>query len=257
MIANYHTHTTRCNHAEGTEDAYIRSALEAGLQIMGFSDHTPYPFPASHNSPFRMKLHELAEYVDMVLALRKAYAGKIEIPLGLEVEYYPKFFPELVTILQDHGIEYMLLGQHFLFNEIECIGSAGPTADVAHLRQYCDQTIEAMYTGRFTYFAHPDLVRFVGSDQVYRQEILRLCRAAKECQVPLEINLLGFREGRHYPNRRFWEIAAEENCPVVLGVDAHQPQHSCHRQALQMAHDLVADLQLPLLDTVPLRPLKA
>ena len=45
MIANYHTHTTRCNHATGTEEEYVQSALERGLEILGFSYHTPYTFP--------------------------------------------------------------------------------------------------------------------------------------------------------------------------------------------------------------------
>lgn len=256
MIANYHTHTPRCNHAIGTEEEYVRCALEAGLQIMGFSDHTPYPFPDSHCSAFRMTPQQLPEYVDTVLSLRKAYAGQIEIPLGLEAEYYPRFFPELVTLLQDHGIEYLLLGQHFLFNETEQIGSIGPTADESLLRQYVNQTIDAMHTGLFTYFAHPDLMRFVGNEKAYRQEILRLCRAAKECSIPLEINLLGLREGRHYPNSRFWEIAAEENCPVILGIDAHQPHNPKHTQSLQMAQALIHQLDLQLLDSVPLRPLK-
>lgn len=256
MIANYHSHTPRCRHAVGAEEDYIRCALEAGLQIMGFSDHTPYPFPQGYYSSFRMKPHELPEYVDTVLKLRKTHAGQIEIPLGLEVEYYPRFFPELVTILQNHGIEYILLGQHFLFNEIEGIGSVGPTAEKALLRQYCDQTIEAMHTGLFTYFAHPDLMNFMGDEKAYRQEIRRLCRAAKECSVPLEINLLGYREGRHYPNSRFWEIAAEENCPVVLGIDAHQPHNTKHPESLQMAQNLTEKLGLQIMDRVPLRPLK-
>ena len=256
MIANYHTHTTRCHHAEGTEEEYIRCALENGLKILGFSDHTPYPFPDSHRSPFRMKIHELPEYVDTILNLRKTYAGQIELPLGLEVEYYPKFFPQLLPLLQDYGIEYMLLGQHFLFDEVEGIGSAGPTADESRLQQYCNQSIEAMYTGLFTYFAHPDLVKFLGSETVYRQEIRRLCRVAKECAVPLEINLLGLREGRHYPNRRFWEIAAEENCPVIFGTDAHQAHNFGHLQAPEKAQNLASELGLQVLDTLPLLPLK-
>ena len=45
MIANLHTHTPRCRHASGTEEEYVRCALDAGLQTLGFSDHTPYPFP--------------------------------------------------------------------------------------------------------------------------------------------------------------------------------------------------------------------
>ena len=256
MIANFHTHTPRCNHATGTEDAYIRGALDAGLQILGFSDHTPYPFPQGHVSSFRMALSQLPDYVDMLLQLRKTYAGQIQLPIGLEVEYYPKFFPELVRILQDHGIEYMLLGQHFLYNETEDIGSIGPYADEALLRQYCDQTIEAMQTGLFTYFAHPDLMHFAGDNNIYRQQIRRLCREATACGIPLEINLLGIREGRHYPNLRFWEIAAEENCPVILGVDAHQPHNFSHTQSLRTAGEMIARLGLQKLDTIPLRLLK-
>lgn len=256
MIANYHTHTPRCGHAVGQEEEYVRCALEAGMQILGFSDHTPYPFPQGHYSSFRMKPEELSEYADTVRTLRKAYGESIQILLGLEVEYYPQFFPELVRILKDQGIEYMLLGQHFLLNEVEGIGSIGPTADASLLRQYCNQTIDAMYTGLFTYFAHPDLMRFVGEGKIYREEIRRLCQAAKACSVPLEINLLGIREGRHYPNISFWEVAAEENCPVILGVDAHQPHNLCNAQALQVANDMISRLDLQVLDTTPLRPLK-
>ena len=45
MIANYHTHTWRCRHADGTEREYVERAIEGGLKILGFSDHSPYPFP--------------------------------------------------------------------------------------------------------------------------------------------------------------------------------------------------------------------
>ena len=54
MIANYHSHTTRCRHAEGTEREYIERALQGGLKILGFSDHTPYLFPGDYYSNFRM-----------------------------------------------------------------------------------------------------------------------------------------------------------------------------------------------------------
>ena len=256
MIANYHTHTPRCNHAVGSEEEYIRCALQAGLKTLGFSDHTPYTFPKGYYSSFRMKPEELPGYVDKVLTLRKAYAGQIEISLGLEVEYYPKFFPELVGLLKDHGIEYLLLGQHFVGNETEGWGSIGPTADKDHYTLYCNQTIEAMQTGLFTYFAHPDLVNFVGDEKFYRAESRRLCRAARECGIPLEINLLGIREGRHYPNPTFWECAAEENCPVILGVDAHQPHNFQHTASEEQMLAMIQRLGLKKLDTMDLRILK-
>ena len=45
MIANYHTHTHRCNHAIGRERDYIENALSGNLEVLGFADHTPYIFP--------------------------------------------------------------------------------------------------------------------------------------------------------------------------------------------------------------------
>ncbi len=38
---NYHSHTTRCKHAVGSDEAYVLAAIEAGLDEIGFSDHAP------------------------------------------------------------------------------------------------------------------------------------------------------------------------------------------------------------------------
>lgn len=253
MIANYHTHTPRCHHASGTELEYARCAAEAGLRKLGFSDHTPYPFPEAHVSSFRMGLEQLPEYAASVRAVQKEYAGRMEISLGVEAEFYPQYFDSLLSRLRHQGVEYMILGQHFLYNEVEGIGSIGPTADQALLRQYVDQTVDALYTGLFTYFAHPDLMHFLGEDAAYRQQIRRLCRAAKACDTPLEINLLGLYLGRHYPNRRFWEIAAEEGCRVILGCDAHRPDAFMDPKPEAEARKMVAELGLELLEDIHLR----
>ncbi len=38
---NYHTHTSRCGHAGGSDEEYVQAAIKAGYQILGFSDHAP------------------------------------------------------------------------------------------------------------------------------------------------------------------------------------------------------------------------
>ena len=48
MLTNYHTHTTRCGHAEGTEEEYILTALRCGYKVLGFSDHTPWAVSYTH-----------------------------------------------------------------------------------------------------------------------------------------------------------------------------------------------------------------
>lgn len=253
MIANYHTHTSRCRHAFGSEEEYVLSAIEGGLEILGFSDHTPQFFPGDYYSRMRMYPEQLSDYVGTINQLKVHYAKKLDIHLGLEVEYYPALFAALLPRLQDAGVEYLLLGQHWNCNEFDAPYNGRPTEDVAQLAQYCNQVIDAMQTGLFTYLAHPDLIRFVGSNKVYETHIRRLCKEAKQCNVPLEINFLGLREGRNYPDLRFWSVAAEENCPVIFGCDAHEPAHTVQPLAEQQALAMVQQFDLDLQHTVPLR----
>lgn len=253
MIANYHTHTPRCGHAVGAERDYVENGLRAGLRTLGFSDHSPYLFPDGYCSGFRMKPEQLEDYVQTVLALREEYRGRIDIPLGLELEYYPALLPRLLPILRDQPLDYLLLGQHFVGNEVDDYYTGVPTAEAELLVRYCDQTIDAMQTGLFTYFAHPDLIHFRGDEAVYVHHMRRLCREAKSCGFPLEINLLGLKTGRHYPRPRFWELAAEEGCTVVLGRDAHDPAALLDRQTEEAALEMVDRLGLKLVQTVPLR----
>lgn len=254
MIANYHTHTPRCNHAWGTETEYVEKALEAGLQILGFSDHSPYFFPGDYYSHFRMRPSLLEDYVRSVLKVREQYRDRIEIPLGLELEYYPNQFPLLLPLLKDQPMDYLILGQHCLGDEVNDHYSGRATADKHHLERYCNQAIDAMQTGLFTYFAHPDLLNYVGDDLAfYRSQVRRICAEAKQCAIPLEINLLGMLERKHYPNDRFWEIVAEEGNDVILGRDAHEPEQLLMEQYEQRGLEMVRRYGLNLLHTVPLR----
>ena len=255
MIANYHTHTWRCNHATGNETQDVENAIEACLQILGFSDHSPYIFPEGYYSTFRMYPQQLEGYVNTVLNLRKTYEGKIEIPLGLELEYYPALLPNLLPILKDQPLDYVILGQHFVGNEIHDPYSGSHAEDKKLLERYTNQTIDAMQTGLFTYFAHPDLLNYMGDDDFYRQQARRICREAKSCGMPLEINLLGIRNKRNYPNPLFWEVAAEEGCDVILGRDAHEAESLLQKEPEEKALEMVRKLGLNLLQTVELKKL--
>ena len=256
MIANYHSHTTRCRHACGTEEAYIANALARNMEIFGFSDHTPQFFPGDYYSFMRMYPQELDGYCDTVRKLQKEYRGRIEIPLGLEAEFYPAIWGELLPRLQDAGIEYLILGQHWLGNEQGEHGSGGITFSEELLKQYCHQVMDGLSTGVFTYLAHPDLFRFVGSRKIYRKYMGELCRFARQGNIPLEINLAGILCNKHYPSEEFFTLAAEEGCSVILGMDAHNPDHVSLPEPEEKALDMVRHFGLKLLDTVELRPLK-
>ncbi len=253
MIANYHTHTPRCHHATGTEEEYIQAALEGGLQILGFSDHTPYPFPEGYYSKMRMYPQELPEYVQTLSSLKEKYANRIELHIGLEAEYYPAHFADLLEQVRNEGIEYLILGQHWLGNEQGEIHVYRAFDDEAKLARYCDQTIEAMHTGVFSYIAHPDLPNFTGDEKIYDRHMRRLIREAIACGLPLEINLHGAMTDRAYPTPRFWELVAEEGGKAVFGRDAHEPFELLDTETEQRMLNMVQRLNLTLLPQITLK----
>lgn len=243
---NYHTHTWRCRHASGNEREFIEEAIEGGIKYLGFSDHSPMPFPADYDSTFRMKMDQLDDYCDTLLKLKKEYERDIEIHIGLEAEYYPLYFEKLLDFLKDYPIEYLLQGQHCLNNEYDGIGSSTPTDDPIILEKYVDQTCEGMKTGRFFYLAHPDLIHFTGEKEIYQRKMRKICLTAKEMGMPLEINLLGIALGRNYPNPVFWEAVAEEGNEVILGIDCHHRNMMIMPEIEKKALDLVEKYGLRL-----------
>ncbi len=223
MYANYHTHTVRCNHANGTEREYIEQAIARKLKVLGFSDHSPQVFD-DYQSGFRMKPEQLEDYVLTLRRLQKEYADRINILIGLEVEYYPRYFGRLLDLIQPYELDYLILGQHFLGNESDGSPYSGhPSEDESQLEWYVNQTIEGMESGVFSCFAHPDLCNFSGDLKIYRKWYEKLCIRAKELGIPLELNMLGYADHRHYPNPLFFRMAHEVGNEIILGCDAHTP----------------------------------
>ena len=51
---NYHTHTTRCFHAIGKDEEYVKAAIQANIKELGFSDHTPWHYDSSFKESMLM-----------------------------------------------------------------------------------------------------------------------------------------------------------------------------------------------------------
>lgn len=220
--ANFHTHTMRCHHAVGEDREYVERAIEAGFQVLGFSDHVPIPYRDGYVSRIRMTLTEAEDYVDSILKLKKEYKNDIELHLGFEAEYFPEQFPELIEALQDYPVEYLILGQHYLFNEKDqrYVGSLETEEELA---AYVNQVTEGLKTGYFSYVAHPDIGNYKKDEQIYRRYMRQICETSKTLGLPLEINENGYRNRAWYPNERFLSLAKEVGNDMIIGVDAHNP----------------------------------
>ena len=254
MNWNIHTHTTRCRHADGSDEDYILTAIDAGYTALGFSDHAPMPFSEGYYSTMRMYPEQLPEYICSLTALRERYGDRIELKIGLEVEYYPGLFSDFLRLIAPYPVEYLLLGQHFLYDEIGSPWMGRPTDDPNHLRAFVQQSCDGMKTGLFTYLAHPDLIWFTGDESLYHDQMALLCQTAKETNTPLELNINGALKDRNYPDPRFWQIAADSGCTCIIGCDAHSPDALLSIEAEQRCRAIAESCGILLAERVPLVP---
>ena len=211
MKTNYHTHSQRCRHAQGTEEDYVRCALDAGVSILGFSEHAPFP---DHDYGYRMPYEELSDHFSEVDRLAEKYASQMTILKGLEIEYLPKYIPYYERLLNEDHLDYLLLGEHFFPMPDREYLFVADAPDTEMYLWYARAIDEALKTGLF------------------RMPSDRIIESAVRYGVILELNANGFRRGIHeypegprlmYPHIKFWEKVVGSGARVIIGSDAHEP----------------------------------
>lgn len=234
-MRNYHTHTQRCKHATGVVRDYVECAVEQGIEVLGFSEHTPFPDNRWLN--VRLHMEELKEYCKEIEEAQAEFS-QIKLVKGLECEYIEKFksfYKE--DLIGKAGIEYLILAGHVLGPNGESPWNleglvVDPKKD---LRNYAEYLVKGMETGMFAFVAHPDVF---GSFYIEWDEETLACsryilEAAAALKMPLEINGYGLRkpmietsEGKRlmYPWNKFWEVASQYDISVLANSDAHRPQ---------------------------------
>ena len=228
MKTNYHTHTTRCMHAVGSDEEYVLSAIKGGFQILGFSDHTPWKYRTSYVADMRMLPEELPEYIDSLQYLREKYRDQIDIKIGLECEYFPEYIPWLKEQIKKYQLNYILFGNHHFHTDEKFPYFGHHTNNRDMLDLYEESAIEGMESGLYNCLAHPDLfMRSYPKFDHHCATISRhICRTAARLNIPLEYNIgyVAYNEEHGlntYPCPNFWHIAANEGCTAIIGMDAH------------------------------------
>ena len=150
--------------------------------------------------------------------------------------------------MADFPCDYLILGQHFSSDDGAYYGA--PTDDPAVLNRYVDEVIAGMETGKFAYVAHPDLIYFTGDAAERDSAFRRLCEAAKELDIPLEVNMLGLNTNCNYPSEAFFHIARQTGNTLILGADAHSPAEMGDIAAMERTRAWAAQFGLPITDTI-------
>ena len=237
MTIDLHNHTPRCNHAEGSLDEFIQSALERGIEIFGFADHAPMDF----DEKYRMGFDEMQEYESEVRDAAKRHRGRIEILLGYEVDWLPEHMDERVLGAK---VDYLIGSVHFLsgwgFDNPEFL-DRWHEQDVDEVWQKYFGEIAAMaQSSLFDIVGHLDLIKLFGyrPSRDIRQFAEGALDAIAASDMVLELNAAGWRKpvAEAYPSLDLLRMAHDRKIPITFSSDAHRPDQVGYR--MRELHDL-------------------
>jgi histidinol-phosphatase (PHP family) len=234
MKFDLHTHHVRCGHANGTIEDYIIAGMEAGLQAIGISDHSPY-FYHEQDQPspgIAMARSDFANYIEEVLRLKRKYEGKIEVLLGMESDFYPEHADVYRQAFANVPFDYLIGSVHqvggvSIFNRNRWKG-LDERQHVESKEAYYELIKQSALSGMFDILGHIDAMKGyypAFSDIPAAAAIDDTLRTIGECGVSIEINTSGSTKdvGGWYPSDAILERALHFGVNVTFGSDAHIP----------------------------------
>lgn len=262
-----HVHTPFCPH--GSTDSfeeYIEEALRNHLEGITFTEHAPLPPNFTDpvpNQDSAMRYEDLDRYIEEVTLLKEKYRGKINILLGLEVDYIEGFEKETQEMLNKVGplLDDSILSVHFLKKDENyyCIDFSD---DYFHDMTRHFQSVDNIYAAYFhtvkksitanlgSYkpkrighitLAHKFQARFQPS-RSFDREIMEIIELIAKHEYAIDYNSAGIVKPlckETYPPEKYIMKAYALNIPIVYGSDAHTA-----KGLLQGANEIAKNISL-------------
>lgn len=232
MIQNLHSHTTFCD-GKNTPEEMAEAAVGLGMDALGFSGHGPCCAP----DDAAMDRSAVPAYREAVLRVRERYAGRLEVFLGIERDFF--WAPD------GGDWDYVIGSVHFVEKDGAYLG-------VDHSERMFLENVERYYGGDCLSFAedyfrqvgrvpertgcrivgHFDLItKFNEGDRLFDTAAPRYVSAAlsaldrlAEQDVICEINTGAMSRGCRsapYPAPALLRAMRERNIPICVTGDSH------------------------------------
>ena len=226
VLYESHCHTPLCMHASGAPDEYAAVALARGFKGISFTDHCPLPGGFSAN--VRMRPEQFDDYVAMIAATREAFAGRLDVRLGLESDFYPGVEPWLEKLHARVPLSHVLGSIHYQVSDYRRLFYTGEIS--SYQRLYYEHLALSAESGLFDTLAHPDLIKNESPAdwdfERMRPSIERSLDRIAATGVAMELNTSGVQKAlsEMNPSPSQLVMMRERDIPVVIGADAHVPQ---------------------------------
>ena len=232
-----HVHTNLCNHARGEMEEYVLYALKQGLRKLIFLEHLEIGI--SYFESTWLTEYDFDFYHKEGKRLQNKYQNKIEVGLGVEVGYNPRFLEKIQQKLALYTWDRIGISYHFLETDsghlnmvsrkqvnLDALDQYGVDEVVSRYYNDLREAVEKLPGQVLCHIDavlrhHPD-IRFTPEHYVL---IDKLLDAVARKKMALEINTSGYKtKEQPYPSLTILQKAVTRNIPLVAGSDAHRPE---------------------------------
>lgn len=223
LLYESHCHTPLCKHAYGEPDEYAAVALRRGFKGITFTCHCP--LPDGFSASVRMAPEQFDDYVAMIHATRDKFAGKLDVRLGLESDYFPGVEPWLEELHARVPLSHVLGSIHYQVSDYRKLFHTGDVFSYQEL--YFDHLARSAESGLFDTLAHPDLIKNESPKdwdfERLRPVIAKSLDRIAATGVAMELNTSGVEKPlpEMNPSPSMLAMMRERGIPVVIGADAH------------------------------------
>ena len=245
FLTNYHSHSHYCDGVESPR-AQAEAAITQGVRVLGFSSHGPVHF----DNAWSMKAEKLDAYLAETRALQADYADRLELYIGLEVDYLPSASASEYGGPSSYApkLDYTVGSIHYLDqNEIggpwEIDGSTEKfMRGLVGVHGGDMQKVIRLYYGRIREMIERDPPSIVGHlDKIkihnsgnslydenapwYQAEIDQTLDVIAESDCVLEVNTRGMYKKNlsTYPSLPILHKARQRHIPIMVNSDSHAP----------------------------------
>lgn len=236
---DFHLHSDFSGDSDTPPRLQVEKALELGLSGMCFTEHHDPDYPPDEGIDFSI---DFEQYFEEMQKLRRQYAGRLQIGIGMEFGIQPHLAGVLAELTNGWPFDFVIASQHILDGKDPYYPSyfEGRTEEECYakfLRAQYDTLISMPLSG-FDTLGHMDYIVRYGpnrnlfySYERYADVIDPLLRFLIDNGKCLEVNTGGLKYGLGEPNpctdvlRRYRELGGEL---ITIGSDAHEPRHLCY-----------------------------
>lgn len=204
-LYNFHSHTQFCDGRANMVDI-VNAAIDAGLQHLGFTPHSPIPV----ESPCNMKAIDVDTYINEFNRLKSEYSDRINLYMSMEIDYLGEQWNAANAYFSSLPLDYRLSSIHFIPSQdgtlIDVDGSAARFIENVHKHFHSDiryvvdtfyqHTLDMIELGGFDIIGHFDKIGWNASsfqpgiedENWYRKHIDNVIDALKSSGIVVEIN---------------------------------------------------------------------